>query len=66
MNRIKLKDDVDLNNVLEGFKDNGDYFEMNSQFDEFIRVDKLSREIIQYGYNGLVMHWYERGLLEAV
>ena len=28
MNRIKLRDDIDLNSVLEGFKDNGDFFEL--------------------------------------
>lgn len=65
MNRIKLRDNIDLNSVLEGFKDNGDFFELNGSFDEFIMVNKFSREIIQYGYNGLVMHWYEEGLLES-
>ena len=40
------------------------YFKLNGSFDEFIRVDKFSREIIQYGYNGLIMHWYEEVLLE--
>lgn len=28
MNRIKLRDNIDLNSVLEGFKDNGDFFEL--------------------------------------
>lgn len=62
--RIKFKDDVKLQDVLDSFNDKKDAYDMNGPFDEFIIVDKKSREITQYGYFGLVMDWKRQGLIE--
>lgn len=66
MDRLKFKNNVDLSKFLLGFIEDKNTFNLNSSFDEFIYVDKYTREISQYGYNGLVCDWIIQGLLERV
>ena len=65
MDRIKFKDDVDLDVILTGFVNNENAYDLSSPFDEFISVDKKTRHIIECGYNGLVADWIKQGLLET-
>lgn len=64
--KIKVKDNVDLSILLKGFKENDNSYDLDSMFDEFISVDKTTREVKQYGYNGLLIDWYQQGLIELL
>ena len=64
--RVKINNDVDLSVLLRGFKENENSYDLDSIFDEFISVNKNTREISQYGYNGLLTDWYQQGLLDLL
>lgn len=64
--RIKFRDNVDLSKQLSSFKEIEKAYELVGPFGEFCSVNKDTREISQYGYNGLMMNWYTLGLLEEV
>jgi hypothetical protein len=66
MQRIKIKDNVDLSELLKGWGESELSYDLNTPFDEFISVTKTTRVISQYGYNGLVIDWWKQGLLEYV
>lgn len=65
VDRIKFKDTVSLKDVLKGFDDNENTYDLDSPFDEFVSVDKCTKQITQYGYNILVVEWASQGLLET-
>lgn len=64
--RIKISDNVNLSILLKGFKENDNSYDLDSMFDEFMSINKNTREIKQYGYNGLLMDWYQQGLIELL
>lgn len=61
---MKIKDNIDLKELLIGFTEKEDSYELNSLFDEFIIVYKDTRNIFESGYSGLVYDWCVMGLLE--
>ena len=66
VNNVKFKEHVNLEDLLKGWKDNGDTYGIDSPFDEFISVNKTTREISQYGYNAVVIDWHRQGLIEII
>jgi len=55
MQRLKLKDDVDLKDLLKRFAENENTYDLDDPiFDEFISVNKITKSISHYGYNGLI------------
>jgi hypothetical protein len=63
---LRFKDNVDLDVRLGGFRVTTDSYELDSPFDEFISVNKNTRIITQYGYDGMVMGLVMEGLVEEV
>lgn len=66
---IRFKQDVELSEVCSGrFEDKGDHYEIYvtgiAPTDEFITVNKETREIVQEGFFGLVADWECEGLIE--
>lgn len=64
--RLKLKDNIDLKEFLKGFVENEYTYDLDSPFDEFISVNKATREISQHGYMGLLCEWDNQGFIEVI
>jgi hypothetical protein len=64
--RLKLKDNVNLKEFLKGFVENEYTYDLDSPFDEYISINKSTREISQYGYMGLLYTWADNGLIENI
>mgnify|MGYP006883723994 CR=1 FL=1 len=64
--RLKIKDNVDLKEFLKGFTEHEYTYDLDSPFDEYISINKSTREISQYGYMGLIYTWADNGLIENI
>ena len=68
MKRLIFRNEQEMLNELRGgrFVENETSFDIyDEMFDEFITVDKNSRVITSYGFEGLIYQYIERGLLKV-
>lgn len=64
---FKVKDGVNLKELCRGWEETEtEYVRKDELFDEEIAVNKESRRIFHYGFNGLLCGWVEAGYLERV
>jgi hypothetical protein len=63
---IKIKNNINLNELLQGFEENENTYYLNSIFDEFISVNKNNRIISEYGYTCLLHDWFHQDIIEII
>lgn len=61
MYELYINGDIDLEKLCVGWKKEINSYELESQFDEFITIDKNTRHVNQYGYNSLINKWIMEG-----
>lgn len=64
---MKIKDNVDLKDLCNGgrWKENETkYFIEDELFGEFLEIDKNTRKITNYGFNGVLNDLYKYGYIE--
>jgi hypothetical protein len=61
---VFIKDNVNLEILCKNWKENDQSYWLESPFDEYITVNKTTREVFQEGYNGLIWDWYTAGYIE--
>ena len=60
---VYVRDDVDINSIFYWATEYEDRYEVRSMLDEFLIIYKDTRQIYQYGYNGVVLNWWNKGYL---
>lgn len=64
MNKMIINPSIDLKELCSWWDDNGEEFKIIDSFgEEFVTINKETREVYNYGYNGMLSEWYNARIL---
>lgn len=62
----KIKPDVNLEELCQGWTTDGNRYEAEGPFEEFCLIDRRTRFITQTGYTALIEEWESKGFIEYI
>ena len=64
---MKIKDNINLEELCDGGRwqeNEKKYFMEDEIFGEYLEIDKSTRKIVNYGFNGVLNDLYKNGYIE--